>query len=182
MRCGHCGAGEPNVYRSDLYHPDFGFVREWSCMKCGSRKIEREEKDMAKKGTCENCGRPDLALFKATGTDQMFCATCRNVLSGPPGAALWNPGNKGARNVGLDPLWVVCFLWPLFSRHKELERGVRLGVRGNVACRLEVGQAMNPFRRTWRYNLSVLSYRLFWAVVIGLIFGAVIGVGKIIGG
>jgi len=35
---------------------------------------------------------------------------------------------------------------------------------------------------TWRYNLSVLIYRLFWAVVIGLIFGAVIGVGKIIGG
>jgi len=79
MKCGHCGAVEPNVYRSDLYHPDFGFVREWSCMKCGSRDIQREEKDMAKKGTCENCGRPNMALFKATGTDEMFCATCRNV-------------------------------------------------------------------------------------------------------
>lgn len=41
---------------------------------------------------------------------------------------------------------------------------------------------MNPFRRTWRHNLSILSFRLSWAIVAALLFGALIGVGKIIGG
>jgi hypothetical protein len=35
---------------------------------------------------------------------------------------------------------------------------------------------------TWRYNLSILIFRLFWAIVAALLFGMVIGIGKIIGG
>jgi hypothetical protein len=35
---------------------------------------------------------------------------------------------------------------------------------------------------TWRYNLSILIYRLSWALVAALLFGVVIGIGKIIGG
>jgi hypothetical protein len=33
----------------------------------------------APRGKCENCKRPDLALFKASGGKEMYCASCRDV-------------------------------------------------------------------------------------------------------
>lgn|GEM_PF-4976196 len=120
MKCGHCGAGEPNVYRSDVFHPDYGFIKEWSCLKCGSRKIEREEKDMAAKiGTCEGCGR-------------FLCGKCRSDLykskkstlgaGNPPPSSPPPPLKEGAD----FPVIVLSF-------PTERDRTLYHAIRGNAA-------------------------------------------------
>lgn len=62
MRCLKCGAGNPWIYESAVYTPEDGYATEWACQRCGSRKIEREEGEMARTGKCTVCGRDNISL------------------------------------------------------------------------------------------------------------------------
>lgn len=78
MQCGNCGCRW--IDKSTVMTEYDGLTNEWICKKCGSTDIrEGEIMGAAPRGKCQNCKRPDMALFKTVGETKMFCASCRDV-------------------------------------------------------------------------------------------------------